>query len=435
MRSFFRSTRRRYVLQTALAIAALVAAFALVVLLAVSLRFLMVAEENARTVVASLGNIQSGMSPRASAVLKSFSSLYDPHVEVLRPNGTVALLSANQKGPLPPATPGVRLGHFPAYRLVAQENGWRVLVDWPLAPTLDLIHDLFFVLTVTTALAALAGAFVGRHTIHRILQPVEAMSSAARAMRAGQSELRMPNLPDSGDEFARLAETLTMLLQDLELQRKRDREFLARAAHELRTPLQILAGNVRLLTTRKLDPAEEAQSLAAIDRAVQRMTRLTRDLLTLEHAQNVRPSRRPVAIVPLLEQLAEDVRALAPEHHVEVESRLQMAEVDEDALRRSLWALLENAAAYSPAGSHIRLEAEENTSEFIFSVIDDGPGIPESERPYVFDRFFRGQAAQLREGTGLGLAIVRSLVEAQHGTVEIGSEVPHGTRVVIRLPK
>jgi signal transduction histidine kinase len=431
----FRSLRRRYVVETALAITALVVAFAVVTLAAVSLRLLIVAEGDAHTVVASLGDVDEGVTDRIAAVLRSFSSPLDPHVTILRPDGQVAALSANERRPLPAGGPGLHLGRFPVYRVIADDSGWRVVVDWPLGPTLDLLHDLALVVAAAAVLAALAGALIGRSTIHRILEPVEAMARAARAMREGTSDLRMPDLGGSGDEFASLAETLTVLLQDLEAQRVRDREFLARAAHELRTPLQILSGNLRLLSTRSLSAEDEAQSLDAMQRALSRMTRLTRDLLALEHAGAVRPNVQETDLASLLEELAEDASALAPDHHLTVTTEIRTATVDEEALRQALWALVENALAYTPPGSTVTLSATTDGPWLEVAVADDGPGIPEEEQERVFERFYRGRAGALHEGTGLGLAIVRSLVEGQDGEVRLESVAPHGTRVVIRLPR
>ena len=431
----FRSLRRQYVAEAAISIALLVAAFALVALGAVTARLLIASRADAATVGASLlphGHME-GTLERDRTELVSFNTAVDPHVEIHTPSGQV-LLSSNQRGPLPAGAPGLRLVSPPVYRVVLTSPGWSVTVDWPLSPTFDLLHDLVLLMAAAAFVAAVAGAYLGRWTIHRLLRPVQAMTDAARSMRVHGRDLRMPKLTGSGDEFEDLGQTLTELLQDLEARRLRDRVLLSHAAHELRTPLQVLDGNLRLVSGRALSTIDRTESLQAMRRAVDQMARLTRELLELEHAATQEPRREPTNIAALLQEMAEDARALAPGRRIEVDCRLEEAVLDREGLRRALWALLENALAYSGEDAAVWLRSDRAGTKLRFMVEDSGPGIPEAERQHVFERFYRGSAGTERPGTGLGLSIVQALATAQGGTVTIEPASPHGTLAIVSIP-
>ncbi len=219
------------------------------------------------------------------------------------------------------------------------------------------------------------------------------------------------------------------------------RDFVANVSHEIRTPLAAIAGYAEALAEPDL-PAEEAREHAGvIRRQVARLTGLVGDLLELSRleASGFLPDMEPV-----------DPAALVAEAAAEWGPRFDAAGMTLDAgggagleargepglLRQALDNLLENALAYCPPGSTVRLRAEEAGDEVALTVADDGPGIPREELPRLFERFYRVEKGRTRGrgGTGLGLAIVRQIVEAHGGRVAVESAPGRLTTFRVTLP-
>jgi signal transduction histidine kinase len=284
--------------------------------------------------------------------------------------------------------------------------------------------------------AAVGGGAFGYVAARRMLRPVQALTQAAVALRRAPAEARLPELSDPQDEIGRLGRVLNDLITDLDQQRQRDRMLLAEAAHQLRTPLQIMQGNAALLAGGTLDPAEAQESLAAMQQALSGMTRLTNDFLTLEGARTRRPEPESLVIDTWLEGLREDAQALAPELDVRVlPPSAHEVRVDVQILTRAYWALLENALHYTPKGGRITLGASLLPDGVEVYVRDSGPGIDKDELPFVTERFFRGRQGRQQRGTGLGLPIAKALAESIDGILELRSAPGAGTTAAIRLPR
>ena len=232
-------------------------------------------------------------------------------------------------------------------------------------------------------------------------------------------------------------DTVLIVLDDLTEQERRElaeREFVSNAAHELRTPLTTIIGAVEVLQAgAKDDPVERDRFLTHIEREAERLARLARALLTLAraHAGQERPRSEPVALQPLLQEVADDLRPPAGVA-VEIECPPELAAiVNRDLLEQALRNLGENAAKHTQQGRVVlRAYAVGNTLRV--EVEDTGVGMSADTQRHVFDRFYRGQDRDA-EGFGLGLAIVRQTVRSLGGRIELDSAPGKGTRVRIVL--
>lgn len=213
------------------------------------------------------------------------------------------------------------------------------------------------------------------------------------------------------------------------------RTFAANAAHEIRTPLAALEGNLAYLRGAAL-PKDEAAALGDALRDAARMGSLVDRLLMLaryEHGERVVPGHSEAAEVAQRAVEATRVDRTEVARVLDVPPGL-FARIPADLLEAVLRDLLANAAQYTERG-RIELRARRDGSTIELSVSDTGIGIPSDEIPRVFDRFFRGaQARQMASGTGLGLAIVREIVTSYGGSIELSSERGRGTTVRVRLP-
>ncbi|MCL4495014.1 MAG: HAMP domain-containing histidine kinase [Firmicutes bacterium] len=421
--NFPRSLRTRFTIQTGGAIVSLVVVFAVITILAVSLHLYDAAASDAYSVYSGL---HQAHGDTLTAIVHEYTRAVDPHIWIIR-SGRVVLRSPNASSrPAGPLTTGLAQQPF-SFRLVKSNRLVTYVINWPLKPDLDLLEDLVLSMTIVGIAAAAGGVLLGRWTTHRVLEPVKRMTRSVEVMLSTNQFLPVENPSRTDDEFSQLAWLLSELVQTLEARWQRDRTLLADAAHQLRTPLEVIRGNLDILRNwDTIDRATEEESLAAIDRAVSEMITLVGDLLTLEHVRNEGPAQLdPYPLTTLLEDASEDARALNPSLHIVLQGQTQETiRVHEPFARRALWAVLENAVKYSPENGRIEISVLTQGDLCGISIRDYGPGIPEEDIPHIFTRFYRGQNGRGKSGTGLGLSIADALMRSQKGhiTVDTGQD-------------
>jgi two-component system phosphate regulon sensor histidine kinase PhoR len=221
------------------------------------------------------------------------------------------------------------------------------------------------------------------------------------------------------------------------------KEFVANVSHELRTPLTLIQGYVETLRTGGLaDPERVPEFLEVIDRNARLLTSLVENLLDLSRLESPEGLPRRVRLDPgaLLRTVAELRRPAAERRKQSLETgvRAPLPPVlgDPDYLERALANLVDNAVKYTPEGGTLKLSAFARGDSVVLEVADTGIGIPETDLPRIFERFYRVDKSRSREmgGTGLGLAIVKHVVQAHGGSVEVTSRVGQGSTFRIVLP-
>jgi two-component system phosphate regulon sensor histidine kinase PhoR len=229
------------------------------------------------------------------------------------------------------------------------------------------------------------------------------------------------------------------------------KDFVANVSHELRTPLTSIKGYVEaLLDGGKDDPDTSVRFLDIILKQSDRLNLILEDLLQLSKIESgqVQFKHEPLHIGSVIERTIAMIKPLADkkQHRLisQVAANLPLISGDEERLVQVLANLLDNAIKYTPEGGQITVAArrmppsrsETHRHSIELTVTDTGIGIPEQDRPRVFERFYRVDKARSRElgGTGLGLAIVRHIVEGHGGQIWVEGNVPTGSRFVVRLP-
>ena len=238
------------------------------------------------------------------------------------------------------------------------------------------------------------------------------------------------------------------VIHDITEQRRLDdarREFVANVSHELRTPLT----NIRSYTETLLDAAgdipldTEKQFLGVISSESERMARIVTDLLTLSKLDYGRMELRMTrfSLADMLRNVANAMKLTAQDsgHELQVDTPDDLPAIvgDRERIEQVVVNILSNAVKYTPAGGHIRLAACTVPNNRVrITVEDDGVGIPASDVPRLFERFYRVDKARSRAagGTGLGLAIAKEIVEQHEGKIALASEYGKGTTVTITLP-
>jgi two-component system, OmpR family, phosphate regulon sensor histidine kinase PhoR len=250
--------------------------------------------------------------------------------------------------------------------------------------------------------------------------------------------LRAFPLADRGPT-GRIVVTLTDITQRRRLEVLR-RDFVANASHELKTPVaavRVLAET--LLTALPDDPEAGRRFAERIGREAERLDALVRDLLDLSRVERGTLDVEPVDLVGLAKEVVGGYADRAEERRIKLRSELQpnvAMRGDRAQLGLLLSNLVDNAVRYTPARGTVCVRLDAGESRAVLQVTDTGEGIPESELPRVFERFYRVDKARARQtgGTGLGLAIVRHVAESHGGAVKVDSELGRGTTFTVTLP-
>ena len=331
------------------------------------------------------------------------------------------------------------------YRVIATTtDDGRLITGLPLRETGQTVNTLVLLELALVALGTLTAGAVGAVVVRRQLRPLREVAATAHRVAelplASEVEVaeRVPDrLTDERTEVGQVGHALNTLLSHVETslaaRQRADqqvRQFVADAAHELRTPLATIAGYAELAHKR---PEETGTALSKVEAESQRMTELVEDLLLLARLDAGRPlERETVDVTRLLLESVSDARVLAPDHHWRLDLPEEAVEVTGDGARlhQVVSNLLTNARRYTPAGTTVTVRARPGLIE----IHDDGPGFPPELVDRAFERFVRADTARSRTGgTGLGLALVRAIVSAHGGTVELDTH-PGDTTVRVRLP-
>ena len=340
-----------------------------------------------------------------------------------------------------PTVPGSRVGLDTPLRITAVNAGpddARLTVV--VAQQFDTIEDsqrtLGLTLLATYPLLLAVLAFIAWRVIGAAFRPVEALRSTAERISGAGQGTRLP-VPESRDEVRALAVTLNSMLDRLEASRTRQRTFVADAAHELRSPLASMQTQIEVAERR----GEGTELVSDLQAEVSRMAALVEDLLVLARLDSDTPRQRepgPVALRPLVDDVVRRhagarVAVTAPMSGEAGSDLLVLGHRDE--LGRVLGNLVDNAVRH--ADTSVRVTTEATAVDVDVIVIDDGAGIPESDRQKVFDRFTRLDEGRGRDagGSGLGLAIVQELVQRTGGRLRLEDAPGGGLVVHVVLPR
>jgi len=284
-------------------------------------------------------------------------------------------------------------------------------------------------------LAALAAGVValilGGILVRQITAPLGELAQAADRIAGGDLGTRVE--VTGSDELDRVGSAFNRMAASLSRQEQLRRNLMADIAHELRTPLSVIQGQVEALQDGVFSLTPDA--LEPVHSNARLLSRLVEDLRTLAHAEagRLKLNRQPVSLGELVPNLLNSLRPEAEAGEVTLEARvpadLPPVNADPQRLRQILLNLLSNALRHTPAGGTVLVQASlagSSTSapaHLLVTVRDSGPGIGPEELPHIFDRFYRGDKSRSRNsgGTGLGLSIAKQLVEAHGGRIWVES--------------
>ena len=273
------------------------------------------------------------------------------------------------------------------------------------------------------ALAALLGILVARTA----LAPIARFTQQTELIAANPERIDRERLEETGgDELARLARTFNTTLEALQRSVEAQRNLVADASHELRTPIASIRANLQLMRDEELLSGEDREALRrdVIDE-LDELTALVGDVVELARGAKRGGAAGDVRVDAVAEDAIERSRRRVPQLTVRASLEPTLVHGEGDRIARAISNLLDNAVKWSPDGGVIEVDLHDAT----LTVRDHGPGFHERDLPFVFDRFHRARDARGKPGSGLGLAIVRQAAEAHGGFVQ-ATNAPDGGAVL-----
>ena len=278
----------------------------------------------------------------------------------------------------------------------------------------------------------------------RFGKPLQKLFETINAVESGDLSARVPE--DQSAMFSDLIERFNKMIGELERAEQQRRNLTADIAHELRTPLHIIQGNLEGIVDGVYQPSTDHIN-ATLDET-RLLTRLVTDLQTLSLAETgqlpLHPT--PFRVADLLADLTASFSSQAASLGIALQTSLSHPDheltADYDRLNQVLSNLLSNALRHTPRGGTVSIYTESIQSELRntqyairFTIQDTGAGIPPADLPFIFDRFWRGDKSRSeRTHSGLGLAISKQLILAHSGKIDAESELGKGTTFIIELP-
>jgi heavy metal sensor kinase len=332
-----------------------------------------------------------------------------------------------------------------SYRLVSTISTFRsdtvhIAVARPESPLRDSLYRLRLILSLSLPIAVLLAVAGGFFLAGRALSPIKTMAAKARLITADNLADRLP-VENPDDELGQLAAVFNNMLSRLQDAFERLRRFTADASHELRTPLTAIRSVGEVGLREEQDATAYRETIGSMLEEVDRLTRLSENLLALTRLDSGNPSgaEEPADVSSLMTEVVDCLRVLAEEKGQEIRMNLEpgiTASIDRVAIRQALINILDNAIKYSPPGRPISVSVRRTeTGNTRIAVEDEGPGIPAEERGRIFERFYRmpQNARAGGAGAGLGLSIAQRSVERSGGSIEVSESKKGGSVFTIIL--
>jgi two-component system OmpR family sensor kinase len=359
---------------------------------------------------------------------------------------------------LPPASSPrtVNVADLGSYRVqVSKESdGDIVITGLPLKGAHSTLIKLALVIALATLGGLLLAGALGAAIVNRALRPLRRVAATAdlvSTMELHKGEVDVPvrvgaedtdrrtEVGQVGAALNQLLGHVTSALQARHDSEERVRQFVADASHELRTPLAAIRGYAELTRPSRADaPPDLAHAMERVESQAIRMSSLVEDLLLLARLDSGRPlEREDVDLSLLLVEAIGDAHAAGPDHRWDLELPEEPVVVAGDGprLHQVVVNLLANARTHTPPGTQVTVTLDVEGDAAVVTVVDNGPGVPSSVLPDIFERFTRADTSRSRTAgsTGLGLSIVAAVVNAHRGQIWVDS-VPGHTCFTVRLP-
>lgn len=316
----------------------------------------------------------------------------------------------------------------------------------PVDNAFDALNQLAIILGLgiltSIIISLIAGYFLGRSTLSYVNELINNVNAITKSQ---DLEKRLPVPKNYQDELTRLASTFNQMLDKIEHELVREKNFTANVSHDLRTPLTIIQGNADLALRKKnLTPGQFARIITTIKSETKRMDLIIGDLLDFSHLEYLADVPKvKINFSSIVDEVVEGHKSKIKQFGLElnykkaIDNRKYIFLGNNAQIKRLITNLLDNAIKYNQVNGKIIIKLSVKDHQIIFSIQDTGIGIHEKDLPFVFDRHFQTAKSQTdsKKGFGLGLSIAKEIINHHHGQIDIKSIFGKGTRVTIIFPQ
>jgi two-component system sensor histidine kinase MprB len=314
-------------------------------------------------------------------------------------------------------------------RVLVTGIGWRgaLAVALPLTTVDTALSKQLVLLLVLGAAGILLAALFGLLVARTALAPIVRFTRQTESIAITPERIEHERLDVTGsDELARLARTFNRTLDALEQSVQSQRNLVADASHELRTPIATIRANLQLMRDERLLSSDDRAALRGdVIEELDELTALVSDVVELARGNTPSGEHGDVRLDSIVKEAVERARRRAPSLTVRAQLEPTLVRGDGERIARAVNNLLDNASKWSPDCGLVEVTLRDGT----LTVRDHGPGFKKADLPFVFDRFHRATEARAKPGSGLGLAIVRQAAEAHDGFVE-AANAPDGGAIL-----
>lgn len=296
------------------------------------------------------------------------------------------------------------------------------------------IPGFIWVLVVSSALAGIIALFLN----HRILRPIRNLGSAMNRVAGGDFKLRIDSRSKSGD-IQQLYRDFNVMVAELEKTEVLQSDFVSNVSHEFKTPINAIEGYAMLLQDADGATPEQREYVDKILHNTRRLSSLIGDILLLSKVEN-QTIAREATVFRLDEQVRQSILSLEPRwSEKEIDFDVDLEEISyrgDERLLMHVWNnLIGNAVKFNPPNAAVRLRLSRCDGGVVFTVEDEGPGIPPEARKHIFDKFYQGDSSHREEGNGLGLALVKRILNVCGGEIAQENLPGRGCRFTVKLPE
>lgn len=319
------------------------------------------------------------------------------------------------------------------------KTGYSVYVGYDLSTIIEVKHNIRRIFLIVLPFGIILSVLCGFLVTQRSLKVIKQITETAASISSRNLGDRI-SVSRSEDEINNLIVTLNSMIDRLEKSFNLIQQFSHDAAHEIRTPLTIIQGQIEeLLGNGKA--AIKPQKLESILEEVQYLSSVSDKLLLIHtlDTSEIEYHFTEIGLNDILSDILADASILSDVKQIGIETgKCDPARIkgNEELIVRLLWNLIDNAIKYSESGDKIEVGLEQRKSQAVLTIADTGIGIPPGDLDKIFDRFYRVDKSRSRKlgGSGLGLAICKWIAELHHGTIGVESEVGKGTRFTVKIP-
>ncbi len=326
-----------------------------------------------------------------------------------------------------------------------------ILLAEPLSGFNAFMRNVYLYFIVVGVLGLIISLFLVWRQTKSIVRPLVEMKDTTKAIADGDYS-RQVHLTNAEDEIRDLGNSINSLsyklkkyIAKMKQMDKIRNDFVANVSHELRTPITIIRGYNDIISDNIKQDKTNERYCALIGSETDRLERLVSGLLNISRLQSAdaltSSNTEPLPMADIIRTVAEKLRLKAKDKNItlylQLEENTQIIG-DGDQMVQLVLLLGDNAIKYSPAGSFVKFDsASQADGSWVMSVTDNGPGIPQEDLPFIFERFYKvdkSHAMSMTKGTGLGLAIAKEIIRMHGAKVRVDSQIGHGTSFVVTFP-